>query len=104
MNIPAKTELTKRLTNELGYPPSGAPLMADKIERLRPELHEAFGLWWSTGELPRVEVEGYTVARLVKEHNLNPLAALLTLDWLLREPEVAKAAIDRGHDRVRGRG
>lgn len=100
MSIPSRSELTTRLTNELGYPQSGAQLIADKIERLRPELHEAFGLWWNTGEMPVVEVEGYTVARLVKDYSLNPLAALLTLDWLLREPEAAKATIGRGHDRV----
>lgn len=59
----------------------------------RSGLHESFARWWETGELPTVEVEGYTAGRLAKERSLNPMAALLTLDWLLREPEAARAAI-----------
>lgn len=47
-----------------------------------------------------MEVEGYTAERLVKERSLTPLAALFTFDWLLREPEAARAAIERGHDWV----
>lgn len=100
MSVPSRQELTGRLTSELSYTPAGAELIADKIESLQPRLREAFESWWETGELPAVEVEGYTVERLVREHSLKPLAALLTLDWLLREPRVAKATIERGHDRI----
>lgn len=100
MSIPSRQELISRLTSELGYPLHSAELMADKVERIQPELREPFERWWDTGELPRVEVEGYTVARLMEERGLNPLAALMTLDWLLREPELARATIERGFDRV----
>jgi hypothetical protein len=100
MSMPSRAEVTARLTEKLDYPPPGAQLVADKIERLHSDLREPFELWWNTGEVPTVEVEGYTVARLMTDHGLKPLAALLTLDWLLREPETAQATIARGHDRI----
>lgn len=100
MSMPERRELTERLTSEIGYPPAGAELVADKIEGLHPELRQAFARWWGTGEWPDVEIEGYTVERLVEERGLNPLAALLTLDWLRREPEAARTTIEHGHDRI----
>lgn len=102
MTMPERPEIVARLTSEFGYPPSGADLVANKVEGFRPETRRAFEAWWQSGEVPGLEAEGYTVARLVEERGLNPLAALLTLDWLLREPEAARAAVDRGHDRVTG--
>lgn len=63
-------------------------------------LHESFARWWETGELPTVGVGSCTAEHLVKERSLTPLAALLTLDWLLREPEAARIAIECGQDRV----
>ena len=100
MSIPSRPDLIERLTNEWGYPAYDAELMAEDIERLQPMLREPFEHWWNTGELPTVEVEGYTAASLTTEHDLTPPAAMTTLDWLLREPEVAKATIQRGYDRI----
>jgi hypothetical protein len=100
MSIPSRQELVTRLTDELSYPPYSAQLMADKVQRLQPELQEPFERWWNTGELPAMKVEGYTVVGLMKRRSLNPLAALMTLDWLLREPELARETIERGFDSV----
>lgn len=100
MNIPSRPELLARLVSDLGYPTSGAELLADQIEHLQPQLVEIFSRWWEGGALPAIEVGGYTASRLVEEFGFTPLAALLTLDWLIREPEVAKTAIKSGYDYV----
>jgi hypothetical protein len=103
MDTIAKDNFIERLEKEFGYPKRGAEFVADKILALNPSLKSAFEDWWYTGELPDDEIEGYTVDKLMKEHSMNPVAAILTLDWLLREPERAKASLDRGHDIVKKR-
>ncbi len=90
-----------RLESEFGYPSAGARLIADKLAAATPEVRAAFIDWWETGKLPAFAVEGYTANRLVEEHSMRPIAALLTLDWLIREPEQAKASLRKGHDHVR---
>jgi hypothetical protein len=102
MMKPQREELVERLTREWGYPASGAHVVADRMSRLEPAVLEAFRQWWSSGNLPELTMAGYTVAQLMQEHGLNPMAAFLTLDWLKREPGPARASLRRGHDLVVG--
>lgn len=95
-----ENELIPRLISEFHYPPQGANIIAQKLVNCSPDLQNAFITFWETGEIPPLEVEGYTVERLVTEHGMKPIAALLTLDWLKREPEKAKASLIKGHDFV----
>ncbi|MCX6344888.1 MAG: hypothetical protein NT018_07420 [Armatimonadetes bacterium] len=101
MVFPNKEEIVQRLVNEFGYSDYGAGLMADKARKLDPTLRHEFLRWWNTGSTTEIAVEGYTVERLMRENSQNLLAALFTLDWLLREPDKAIAAIEEGHDVVR---
>lgn len=98
---PNRDEILQRLISEWHYPQAGAELLTNKLLALQPELLSEFQRWWLAGGLPEREVAGYTVSRLQAEHSMNPIAAILTLDWLLREPEQAKASLSRGHDQVR---
>ncbi len=94
------TALVPRLMDEFGYPAAGARLVAEDLARSAAEVQDAFCAWWNTGVIPELEVMGYTVHRLIQEHGMQPVAALLTLDWLTREPERALASLRKGHDRV----
>ena len=47
-----------------------------------------------------MEVEGYTAQRLMQERHMKPVAAFLTLDWLLKEPAAALKALARPYDVV----
>jgi len=95
-------ELVLRLREEFGYPPFGANLVAQKLAAAAKPVKDAFLYYWQTGVLDeRLEIEGYTIARLVSEHSMKPIAAFLTLDWLAREPEAARASLARGHDRIK---
>ncbi len=100
MSIVKKEELLIRLTEEFKYPKPSVELVADKILNLQPSLQTEFQQWWRTGDVPTIEIEGYTTAELMSKHGMNPIAALLTLDWLIREPEKAKASLKRGHDQI----
>lgn len=99
-NLPKDKELVSRLTGEFGYPSSGAQLLVQEIGKLDLQLHDAFNLWWCTGQIPTVEIDGYTVQKLMIEKQMNPIAAILTLDGLLKSPSAMKASLQRGYDRV----
>jgi hypothetical protein len=92
--------LVKRLQDDFHYPASGARLVAEKIVMLSPEIKDAFITWWHEGTLPVLEVAGYTLHTLMEEHGMNPIAAFLTLDWLVRDPQSARASLEKGHDYI----
>lgn len=100
MNEPTKKSIVNRLTIEFEYPKRGANIIVQKIRGMQSPLRLEFYKWWHTGDIPTFEVEGYTLVELMSEHNMNPIAAFLTLDWILREPAKAKASLERGHDQV----
>ncbi len=100
MNDLDEAELTQRLLNEFNYPEKGAQLIIKKLSNCQPEIKAAFNRWWQTGQLTSFAIENYTVQRLQKEHAMNPIAAFLTLDWLLREPETALTSLRKGHDKI----
>jgi hypothetical protein len=92
--------LTPRLMSDFGYPEKGAQITAKKLTECHPSVRSIFQEWWKTGNLLELTVEGYSLSSLIAEHNLKPIGAFLTLDWLIREPEQAKAALQKGHDKV----
>ena len=94
-------EIETRLVAEFGYPPHAAQAVAEKVVALTPIVRPAFEQWWTNGRLPTLAVADYSAERLMREHGMNPVAALLTLDWLVREPEKASASLRKGHDRIR---
>ncbi len=97
-DLPDHAQLTRRLVDELGYPPQGAELVAQRIEGLVGPLHDAFVSWWHDGTLPNVDINGHTANQLMRDRGLTPLATLLTLDWLRREPDDARTSLQAGHD------
>ncbi len=100
MERPEPAELVPRLMAEFGYPRAGAELVAQKLTHATEIVWHAFLSWWQTGTLPELDVADYSLSQLMREHGMNPIAALLTLDWLAREPEAAKRSLHKGHDQV----
>lgn len=78
------------------YPEFMLEQTADKIERLTPEIARHFETWAETDENPNLEICGYSFSRLTSEFKMKPVAAFLALDWLVREPKKASAALNRG--------
>ncbi|HKD75054.1 MAG TPA: hypothetical protein VKB76_06140 [Ktedonobacterales bacterium] len=89
MQLPTHDALVRRLIFEFGYPTSYVAKFADELLQLEPQLQEAFSIWWYTGAIPSFAVEGFTIQRLVDEYRSTIPNAFTTLDWLIREPEVA---------------
>ena len=95
-------QLMDRLTREYGYTARGAEIVVAQLQRLDPQLATEFEKWWGDGDTPEIEIEQYTFERLQREQDMNPIAAFLTLDWLLREPKKAKKTLTKGHDKIGG--
>ena len=82
------------------YSDKGAEVAADMFFQAHEQIQEAYISFIETGLLPETEIEGYTVEQLMTEHKMKPLAAFLTLDWLIRFPDEAKKSLAKGHDWV----
>jgi len=94
-------ELLPRLISEFGYPQAGAKLIAEKLTSCNIAIQTAFWEWWQTGQLSLdIEVEGFTLESLIHKHQMKPVAAFLTMDWLMREPIKARQSLQKGHDFV----
>jgi hypothetical protein len=88
------------LVKKSGYSSEKAKQIWAKIKSSDPMIQEAFRSLAKGEDIDHVKVEGYTLSRLVEEYNMKPVAALLTLDWLIEEPEVASQALSRGYDTI----
>lgn len=95
-----KEEIALRLQNEFGYGRPGSTKVAEIIATLHEQIAESFAIWWESGLVPEIEVEGYSVTRLQTEHNMNPIAAFLTLNSLLRNPDKILPSLRKGHDQI----
>lgn len=92
-----KTKIKSLLMDRLGYSSYEADMLADDLCKLHPELKPLFERWVCEGiECDSTVFHGYSIDTLRSGSKMNFIAALLTLDWLLREPEKALPIIRRG--------
>lgn len=75
-------EVTEWLVETRGLDPEHARAMAIRLLSSTPKLRGAFQKWWLTGRVEDIEVDGYSLRRLVSEKGMTPLGALLTLSLL----------------------
>ena len=86
-----RESLFRFLTQE-GYPSFMLENTAEKIERLSPQVASAFDDL-SSGRIPELEIGGLSYAYLVNERHMKPVGAILALDWLVRDPELARKSL-----------
>jgi len=93
-------QIALRLRDEFGYAAREAEMLAQDLMALEGSVRDAFAYWWQTGEIQPLDVQGYSVERLEREYDMNVIAAFLTLEWLLEDPEIALQAISEGYDQI----
>ncbi len=71
------------------------------IENLSAELNEMLVNFLQDDIPPECEIAGYSINKLQEDYGMNVIAAILTLDWLAKEPEKAKKSLEQGHDFVK---
>lgn len=78
-----------------GYPEVAAEVVSGELLLVNDELRPLLGGWLSDEVQVDYAAHGYTVLGLMASRSMTYPAALLTMDWLLKEPEVAKQALSR---------
>lgn len=74
-----------------------AERLAAKLNGIADELKPILNAWLETGtETSDIEFNGYSIDSLMKKDGMKFTGALLSLDWLIREPEKAAAVIEKG--------
>ena len=84
------------ILKEEDYPVHMIERTASKLENLQPIVAAALENWISKGDFPLLTVDDYSFSSLVSDYGMKPIGALLTLDWLIRDPERAKQSLKRG--------
>lgn len=78
------------------YPLKQAEATAQELLRIDEQLLPALKAWLANGTEQDYMVEGFTLAGLKRRFDMTYPAALLTIDWLLKDPSVATEAINHG--------
>lgn len=73
---------------EFGYSPKMTKFNISKLRCADSEIKKALYIWLEGG-MPVIEVNGVSYAELIEAESMDPIQALLMLDWIRREPGVA---------------
>lgn len=89
--------LQELLVERLNCSMEVAGRIAQDLGQLREELVPLLNAWIKGEPLDGETLyEGYTLNGLIADYQMQFTGALLTLDWLLKEPEIAKKALRHG--------
>ncbi len=95
-----KEEFIEWLVKDLGYPQKGAEIIYSQYLSADKKIQEALRDYKTNGIVTTLEIEGYSVKSLQEDHNMNVIASILTLDYLLKDPQKAIRSLKKGHDNV----
>lgn len=89
------TDIFAKKLTEQGYQSKMAEMVAKELMNVDTRLNPLVEKWLN-GENDDYASQGYSIFGLMKERNMTYPAALLTIDWLIKEPEKAKQSLKRG--------
>ena len=81
---------------ERGYKANAAKLLTSSLSKIDSKLQPLLNSWIENESEVDITIDGISVLELKNKHNLKYPAALLSMDWLIREPEMAIAVFKRG--------
>ena len=82
---------------ERGYDAKSANVIIPELQVLTPPLDTYFEQWVNNESDTHDYVSsGYSIKQLMEERGMTYPAALLTMDWLIKEPEAAMGSLNRG--------
>ena len=82
------------------YDDKGKEVLFEEYSKAGDPIKEDVGKYLNEGTVSDIEVEGYSIESLKNDHGMNELAALFTIDYLMKDPIAAKASLSKGHDSV----
>ena len=83
------------------YSEKGIDIVVAGVQEMDQEIRVGMERFLETGEIWGIQIEGFSVEKLIEEHGMNEVAAFLTLDWIKKEPEMAILSLQKGHDFVK---
>ena len=87
--------IAKKLASQ-GYTSKAASMVAAEIVKVDNGLNPLVEKWLN-GEEVDCESHGYSIFGLMKSRGMTYPAALLTIDWLIKEPEKALESLTKGN-------
>lgn len=89
--------MKKTIMERTGFDEATAELMEKELSAVCEQLKPLVRNWLETGaEDDDTMYEGYSLNSLKQTYDMYFTGAVLTLDWLIREPEKAKEAMRYG--------
>lgn len=89
-------EKIKEILMKRGYPEKQASSVASDLLEIDKTLQEALYGWLATENETDFQVAGFKLSELKHKFDMTYPAVLLTMDWLIKEPELAIKSINRG--------
>lgn len=83
-----------KLTKQ-GYQKKAAEIVAKELMNVDNSLSMLVVIWLKD-EFADFESHGYSISGLMKDRSMTYPAALLTIDWLIKEPDKAISSLKRG--------
>lgn len=81
--------------NEYNYKEHVALLTAEDLMNLEQQLKEPFLQWLRDRTEADIQVAGFSATKLMQEKGMTFPSALVALDWLIKEPDVAKNELSK---------
>ena len=89
-------EQIKQILMKRGYNEKQAIVASKELLGLDERLKGAFSLWMDKDEETDFTIEGVCMSNLKAKFKMTYPAALLTMDWIIKEPEKAINSIKHG--------
>lgn len=89
-------EKIKQVLLERGYTDKQVNTVINDLLAMDVSLKEGFSLWIESEKETDYTIKGITLSDLKKKFNMTYPAALLTMDWVIKEPKEAIECINRG--------
>lgn len=85
-----------KVLTERGYNAYEARLASEELLKLHEPLDEYLSCWLQDeADRKDFEIHPYSLSQLQAERQMNYPAALLTMDWLIKEPDKAMESLNR---------
>lgn len=88
--------IEKSLVERCKYTEKQASLLVKELMQVDLRLIPVLNKWVDDGIETDFNVYGFTLLEIKSRYNMTYPAALLTIDWLVKDPKVATEAIEHG--------
>ena len=89
-------EAIKDILAMRGYTAKQAVTVAAELEKIDWQLQKGLQIWLAEEKETDYLIEGVKLSELKRKFGMTYPAALLTMDWFIKEPELAMKSINRG--------